>query len=260
MTVPGSAGFRFAGSGMERCNAFLFPMSRERFIADLGRVAPALRTQLANPGDVFEVDAGKVKHHVAASPIARMLEDDTRLLRFDPTAPIPPLQDPNPGKLSEQHLRAGVEDCLTGFARFVRSASKLGDPLVDEYRRLQATYAVGVVFDGRPERWLHVTFRSDGVDLADHEGDCDPADAGHRIVASALTAWAAREKSYFYLRAFSRQWNLLHAISAEGARATIEPKHPQDLLAYYLLRKAPDSDVAFKLWLDHQLAPYVRSA
>jgi L-ascorbate metabolism protein UlaG (beta-lactamase superfamily) len=260
MTVPGSAGFRFAGAGMEWCNAFLFPMSRERFIADLARVAPTLKTRLANPGDVFEINAGEVKHRVAASPIARMLEDDTRLLRFDPTAAIPALQDPNPGKLSAQHLRTGVDDCLAGFSRFVRTASKLGDPVVDDYRRLRATYAVGVVFEGSPERWMHLSFGEAGVSIVETEGDCASADAGHRIVASALTAWAAREKSYFYLRAFSRQWNLLHAVSIDGTRAAIDPKHPQDLLAYYLLRKAPDSELAFKLWLDHQLAPYVRSA
>jgi len=260
MTVPGSAGFRFAGTGMEWCNAFLFPMSRERFIADLAHVAPSLETRLANPGDVFEIAGGAVKHHVAASPIARTLEDDTRLLRFDPTASIPPLQDPNPGRLSLQHLRAGVEDCLTGFVQFARTAYASADPVVDEYRRLRATYAVGVVFDGSPERWVHVTFGSDGVEVTESMADCAPADAGHRIVASALTAWAAREKSYFYLRAFSRQWSMLHTISVDGSRVTVEPKHPQDLLVYYLLRKAPGSDLAFKLWLDHQLAPYVRRA
>jgi len=260
MTVPGSAGFRFAGTGMEWCNAFLFPMSRERFTADLARVAPHLKTRIANPGDVFELKGGEVKHHVAASPIAKMVEDDTQLLRFDPTAPIPPLQDPNPGKRSPQQLRAGVDDCLTRFVQFARTAYASADPVIAEYRQLRATYAVGVVFDGSPERWVHLAFGPDGVAVTETEGECAPADAGHRIVASALTAWAAREKSYFYLRAFSRQWSLLHTVSVDGARATLEPKHPQDLLAYYLLRKAPGSELAFKLWLDHQLAPYVRSA
>jgi hypothetical protein len=136
----------------------------------------------------------------------------------------------------------------------------VADPVIAEYRQLRATYAVGVVFDGSPERWVHLAFGPDGVAVTQSEGECAPADAGHRIVASALTAWAAREKSYFYLRAFSRQWSLLHTVSVDGSRAMIEPKHPQDLLAYYLLRKAPGSELAFKLWLDHQLAPYVRSA
>jgi len=257
VTVPGSAGFRFAGTGMEWCNAFLFPMSRERFVADLARVAPELKTRLANPGDVFEIEGGEVKHHVAASPIARTVEDDTQLLRFDPTAPIPPLQDPNPGRLSAQRLHAGVEDCVTGLLGFVRSAYTSGDPVVDEYRRLHATYAVGVVFENGAEHWTHLTFAAGAPEVTRSEGSCAPADAGHRIVASALTAWAAREKSYFYLRAFSRQWSMLYTLSMDESRAMVEPKHPQDLLAYYLLRKAKGAELAIKLWLDHQLASYL---
>jgi hypothetical protein len=73
-------------------------------------------------------------------------------------------------------------------------------------------------------------------------------------VASALTAWAARHKSYFYLRAFSRQWSLLYTLAGDGARATLEPTQPQDLLVYFLLRKARGAELAVKLWLDHQLA------
>lgn len=257
MTVPGSAGFRFAGTGMEWCNAFLFPMSRERFVADLARVAPDLETRLADPGDVFEIDRGKVTHHRAASPIVRTLEDDTQLLRFDPTAAIPPLQDPNPLGLSPQRLDTGVEDCLTGFLDFVRAACTAGDPVVDEYRRLQTTYAVGIVFEGRAERWVHLAFEPSGLEIHRSEDRCAPADAGHRIVASALTAWAAREKSFFYLRAFSRQWSMQYAVSVDNARTVVEPAHPQDLLAYYLARKARGAELAVKQWLDHQLAPYV---
>jgi L-ascorbate metabolism protein UlaG (beta-lactamase superfamily) len=259
MTVPGSAGFRFAGAGMEWCNAFLFPMARERFVEDLARLAPELPTRLANPGDVFELEAGAVRHHPAASPIARMVEDDTHLLRFDPTAQIPALADPNPNGFSTEKLRAGVEDCLEGFARFVVDAAAADDPVVSEYRRLGASYAVGVVFADGPERWLHLTLGAGAPKLVRSEGRAAPADAGHRIVASALTAWAAREKSYFYLRGFSRQWSTLYTVAVEDGKAVVEPAQPQDLLAYYLLRKAKGAELAVKLWLDHQLAPYARA-
>jgi len=237
MTVPGSAGFRFAGAGMEWCNAFLFPMARERFVEDLARVAPELPTRLANPGDVFEIAGGQVTHHPAASPIAKLIEDDTRLLRFDPTAAIPPLQDPNPGGFSTQKLRDGVAECLDGLLGFVRDACAAGDPVVDG-----------------PEQWLHLALAPSPPRITRSEGHCAPADAGHRIVASALTAWAMREKSYFYLRAFSRQWSTLYAVSIADAKVVVEPKQPQDLLAYYLLRKAKGAELAVKQWLDRQLA------
>ncbi|HET7505222.1 MAG TPA: MBL fold metallo-hydrolase [Kofleriaceae bacterium] len=259
LVVPGSAGFRFGGTGMDWCNAFLFPMSRERFIEDLARVAPDIEARLANPGDVFEIDGGTVRHHVAASPIARTIEDDTHHLRFDPTAEIPPLHDPNPAGFGTARLSDGVEQCLDGFIRFVREACASGDPVVDEYRGLGARYAIGVVFADGPERWLHLGFGRDALRLERSEGSCPPADAGHRIVASALTAWAAREKSYFYLRAFSRQWSTLYSLSASGGVTVLEPRQPQDLLAYYLLRKAPGAELAIKQWLDHQLAACARA-
>src|SRR4029079_1209355 len=79
VAVPGAAGFRFCGP-VEWCNAFLFPMSRDQFVADVARLDPEIRTVIANPGDVFTVDAGQVKHEPGASPAATMLEDDTALL------------------------------------------------------------------------------------------------------------------------------------------------------------------------------------
>jgi hypothetical protein len=116
---------------------------------------------------------------------------------------------------------------------------------------------VVIVSGDGAEHWVHLALSADAPQITRCEGRCPPADAGHRIVASALTAWAAREKSYFYLRAFSRQWSMLYTLTADGSRAAVEPAHPQDLLAYYLLRKAPGAELAIKLWLDHQLARYL---
>ena len=47
-------------------------------------------------------------------------------------------------------------------------------------------------------------------------------------------------------------------MSVEDGKVAVEPKQPQDLLAYYLLRKAEGAELAVKQWLDHQLAPYTR--
>lgn len=259
LAVPGSAGFRFAGAGMEWCNSFLFPMSRERFVTDLARIAPAIPTRIANPGDVFEIQRGVVEHRPQSSLMAKMLEDDTEKLRFDPTAPIPPLQDPNPNGLATVQLAQGVEDVLEAFLRFVRDAcASTSDPLVEEYRRCRASYAVGVVFPDGPERWLRITLDESDPRFERCDALLTPADAGHRIVASALAAWATREKSYFYLRAFSRKWSALYELVEKEGRATLTTKDPQDLLAYYFERKAEGADVAVKQWLDFQLKPYVR--
>jgi hypothetical protein len=258
MAVPGAAGFRFAGAGMDWCNAFLFPMSRERFVADLARVAPDIPTRLANPGDVFEIDRAGVHFRPAVSKIARTIEDDTDLLRFDPTATVPPLSDPNPSGLSMDDLIRGVEQSLEAFSSFVRDAlSEGGDPIVGELRRLGASYAVGVVFPDGPEKWLRIDLGGDEPRFERSEGSARPADAGHRIVASALTAWMARQKTYFYLRAFSRKWSTLYELGTAEGRAVLQSKEMRDLLAYYLERKAKGADLALKQWLDLQLRPYV---
>ena len=257
MTVPGSAGFRFAGPGMDWCNAFLFPMSRERFLGDLNRVAPSLATRSANPGDVFEIDGGTVTYRAQASAMAKTLEDDTHLLRFDPTATIPPLQDPNPAGVASADLTRAVDECLEAFAAFINDAYLTSDPVVDEYRACRASYSIGVVFPDGPERWLRIELGEHGPTFARTDGASAPSDAGHRIVASALTAWNAREKSYFYLRAFSRKWTTLFSLAMKDGKATIVPNDARDLLAYYLERKAKGAELALKLWLDYQLAPFV---
>ena len=260
MTVPGSAGFRFAGAGMEWCNAFLFPMSRERFIEDLARIAPEIETRIANPGDVFEIQGGAVRHLPAASPIAKTIEDDTRHLRFDPTAAIPHLEDPNPGGVSSEKLRTEVEACLQGFVSFVRDAFEAGsDRVVGEYRRCHSTYAAGVMFPDGIERWLRVDLRGTEPTFEFSDKTAAPADAGHRIVASALTAWLAREKSYFYLRAFSRKWSVLYTLEVRDGETVLTASEPPDLLAYYLERKAKGADLPFKQWLDFQLEPHIRA-
>lgn len=262
MVVPGAAGFRFAGAGMEWCNAFLFPMSRERFVADLARIAPEIPTQLANPGDVFEIEGGKVHHRPAASKMARTIEDDTDLLRFDTTATIPPLTDPNPNGLPIERLRVAVDWTLDGFADFLRGAfaGSDRDPVVEEYRSLRAAYAVGVVFPDGPERWLRVDLSGPEPSFESSEGTVRQCDAGHRIVASALTARIAAAKSYFYLRAFSRKWSNLYALSAADGKAVVESKEPRDLFAYWLERKIEGAESAGKRLLEHQLEPFVGRA
>jgi L-ascorbate metabolism protein UlaG (beta-lactamase superfamily) len=253
--VPGAAGFRFCGA-VEWCNAFLFPMSRERFVADLAALDPDLPTFLANPGDVFEVAAGTVQHRKGASKLATMLEDDTARLRFDPTAPIPPLTDPNPDGHSREALIQAVDTCMEGLFDFLREACRDGDALVQQHRKLGASYAVGAVFPDGSERWYRAQL---GESAPRFEGPSEavaPADSVHRIAASVLHAWAAREKSYFYFRAYSRKFTTLYAATKTGDGVAVEPGAVEDLLGYYLQRKARGADMALKVRLDRELARY----
>ena len=261
MVVPGSAGFRFADA-VEWCNAFLFPVSRERFVTDLARVAPALRTQIANPGDMFEIDRGVVRHLAGASNVATMLEEDTARLRFDPTAAVPPLRDPNPDGYSEERIAKTVAECVEGLTTFLRAAyAGRGDEVVEQYRTLGATYALGVVFpDGHETRWL-VVFAETEARVEIGAPTSREIDSEHRIAASALTAWASREKSYFYYRAHSRMASTLYAVTrVDQGSVSVDPRAVPDLLGYYLQRRAKGAETAMKQRLDFQLRAYLSAS
>ncbi|MEP7125151.1 MAG: MBL fold metallo-hydrolase [Byssovorax sp.] len=253
--VPGAAGFRFCGA-VEWCNAFLFPMSRERFVADLAELDPSIPAFLANPGDVFEVSGGEVRHQPGASKVATTLENDTARLRFDPTATIPPLTDPNPDDHARDALVRAVDTCVEGFFEFLRKAYGDGDALVQEHRKLRAGYAVGAVFPDGSERWYRVQLDEKAPCFEGPSPTVAPADSVHRIAASVLHAWAAREKSYFYFRAYSRKFTTLYAATKAGDKVAVEPRPLDDLLGYYLQRKAKGADMALKVRLDRELAPY----
>lgn len=256
VAVPGAAGFRFCGP-VEWCNAFLFPMSRERFVEDLARLDPGIETSLADPGDVFEVEGGKVTHRPAASPFARTIAQDLDRLRFDPTAAVPPLADPNPDGHSIEELSRVADECVEGLVDFVRRSYGGGDALVAEHRKLRAVYAIGVVMPDGAERCYHLRFEETGLVFEPASDTPKPADAAHRIAASALRAWAAREKSYFYFRAYSRKFSALYGLSKDsGGAVKVEPKTVDDLLGYYLQWKAKGADMAMKQRLDKALAPY----
>ena len=259
MAVPGAAGFRFAGP-IAWCNAFMFPMSREQFVADLRTLDPAIETTIANPGDMYEVDRGAVRHRRAASKAARMIEDDTALIRFDPTAAVPPLTDTNPGEYPEEHISQTVDATLAAFHEYVRASYAAPDPVFAAYRKLRATYAVDVVYPDRGERTHWVKFGETEATF-----DVGPsryvADAAQRVTASALTAWATREKTYFYLRAFTRKFSRLYALErGTDDKVSVSRQNVPDLFEHFMTRRANGADLALKQRFDQELRPFKTKA
>lgn len=259
LVVPGSAGYRFTGQ-VAWANAFLFPVSREEFFRDLGRVAPEVAVSQSNPGDEFVIGAGRVERREGASAFARMIEDDTHLLDFDATAPVPPLTDPNPLGYTPDVIEREVGACLDGLSRFVREAyaTTPPDPLVDDYRRAEMTYALGVVFPDGHERWLHLLFERDAPRIVAATTPLRGAIASHRVAASMLAARLRFEKSYLFYRGYSRLTQTLLGTQVDAGGAIQESDEPMDLLGYWLANKAPGADRAMERRLDFQIATLVR--
>jgi L-ascorbate metabolism protein UlaG (beta-lactamase superfamily) len=137
VVVPGSAGFRFCGPH-QWLNALLFPISADRFVADLERLDGSVSTATMMPGDVFEITPRQVAHRLGASAIAVTDEDDRERLRFDPTAPVPELRDANPDGYAKDELAAVTDQFVrVGLGGFLDSE----DALVRHYRALAASSA-----------------------------------------------------------------------------------------------------------------------
>ncbi len=256
LTVPGAAGFRFAGE-IEWCNAFLFPISREQFVADLRTLDPSLATAIANPGDVFEIEAGTVQHRAGASEVAQTLEDDTWRLRFDPTAAIPPLKDTNPDGYSDDQLRSEVAKVISGLEAFLRKAFASQEKIVVRFRELAGSYAIEVVFPDGPQRY-RIQFTNDDFRIESGPAAAAAAQMEHRITASALTGWARRERSYFYLRAFSRTFSTLNELKVVDGTVTVTPMVLPDLLSGFITYKFEGAESAMKHLLDHMTRPHIR--
>ena len=257
LVVPGSAGFRFV-SPFEWCNSFLFPVSREDFLRDLASVAPDIASTVANPGDMFNISPTAVERFPNAAAFARTVDDDTHLLHYDATAPVPALADPNPDGYEIDRIASVTRDCFAGFSIFVRRSYAEADSVVEEFRRHRTSYGLGVVFPDSTERWLRVQFNDDSPTIEEGVETLPPTGTVHRIAASALCAWVSRQKSYFYFRGFSRRSSTFHTVERTPSGVSVQAKDLPDLLTHYLLRKAPGAEVALKQRLDFQLAPYLK--
>ncbi len=250
LAVPGSAGFRFHGDHAW-LNAHLFPVSRERFVADLTRLAPALPTRIVNPGDVLELADGIVRCHDAASRLAEMETDDTALIRFDPTAPIPALTDPDPEGYGRQRLQGKCDRFLCeGLAGYLREGYASDEPVVRAYREHRVRYAIELVYPDGEESWHCFRFDGTAPRLGSGGGAAPQADLVHRIAASALVSWLERRKSFFFVRGYSRRHGTVYRLERAGEQVALEPVPLPDLLIHYVLNVSEGSEEAAKRRVD----------
>jgi hypothetical protein len=259
-TCPASAGFRFCGD-RAWLNAFLFPISRDRFKTDLGRIGFRGVVSVANPGDVFIIEDGGVTHAPGASALGRLIADDTDRIAFDPTAPVPELVDPNPDGRSSAALESAVAAFASdGLFAYARAASSHGDRAAAQYVARGASYGLVVAFPGGERRGYRIDFDRGDVRLRTDASAAAAADVVHRIAASALVDWSECRKSFFYVRAYSRRHQASYALSAAGSEVRLRPRPLPDLVLHYVVNVAPRSRFAAKDAVDREIDRLARSA
>jgi L-ascorbate metabolism protein UlaG (beta-lactamase superfamily) len=248
--VPASAGFKFCGQHAW-LNRFLFPVSRERFLADLSQLDPAIKSFILDPGDVIEVSSDGISASRSALKCSRLIRDNSDELRFDPTAPIPPLLDPNPDGYAEDHMDQVISPFIEdGLFRYAQDQLHNRLSVAWRYCSCRAAYELEVLFPERSKRWL-IDFRSREPALHLNSGP-DP-DVVHRIAASALTDWIQRKKGFFYTRAYSRRFSTLYQLSSNAASVQLSPLILPDLLMHYLLNEAEDAEDAARRRVDFEI-------
>jgi len=237
--VPASAGFRFA-EPHDWLNPHVFPVSRERFAADLARLAPSVRCELLDPGDALVIDkrAGEqLAIERASSPFVRTLEQDGWRIAHDSTAPVPALIDID----RAGYGRAAIVELVSGLLRqglreYVEQALVSGDDLVTRYRELAVAYRVDVVLPGEP-----LSFNIDfGSTPVAYDAATEPT-VRLRIAGSTLVELVLGRASWFRARPSIRR--SISAVEPLLTERGLEARavELEDLLLHYVAHRLPGS-------------------
>lgn len=240
--VPAAAGFRFTDA-FAWLNAHVFPISREQFLQDMARLAPALLTALVNPGDCLVVTHGAVAVQPQAVDYVTMVADDTWRLRYDPTAPIPPLLDHNPAHYGPQGLQEFVHGVLEqGLPQYLNTGLLHQDEVIAQYVQHGVVYQVEVVFPDARQQWTYC-FEGARPPLSPRCDASAPAPhMRHRITASALVDFCLGRRSYFAVRTQSRRAAQVFHLEPTQQGVQIREIDLPDLLTHYIIHHLPGAE------------------
>lgn len=231
--IPAAAGFRFVDR-YQFLNQLLFPISTERFIADIQALCIESECFAVHPGDTITVTTQSVTHQKQASDFVAMKEDDTHLLSYDPMTPIPSLVDHNITGYPLAHLHGFVQAVIEqGFVAYLQGAIGQKEEEVSQYTQNHASYLLSVVFPDTTKQWKF-SFSSDGFTL-DKGAQIMSCDALWKISASALLDLCEGKKSCWAIRPDSRKWSqLFRPKQTPVGLRTFEVDLP-DLLTHFIL-------------------------
>jgi L-ascorbate metabolism protein UlaG (beta-lactamase superfamily) len=231
--VPASAGFRFA-EPHAWLNAFLFPVSAERFLSDLEGLAPALPGISAAPGDVFELMHDGVEHRPAQARGVEPLPFDPDVVRFDPGGPIPVLTDPNPRGRSPDELYRYLDHWVDTLVAWLSREDAV--PALRSLRRRGLAYRIEVAAPTGARWTWDLRLRSSAVDVW-RTPTLTPV-MTLAVAGSIFADWLSLGCSMYLLRAYRRTWSTAVELTRDGKGAHARSVPFVDLPAAWLQAKA----------------------
>jgi UDP-MurNAc hydroxylase len=247
--VPSAAGFRFADD-LAWLNRHVFPISRSKFVQDLYQVSPTLRIVEVNPGDTLVVTQGQVDVQRQAVAYVTTLEDDTHLIAYDASAPIPALEDRNPAGYGLQGLREFAQGVVeVGLPQYLARGMATREQVAMQYLHYGVVYQVTVVFpDGVHRSWIY-RFDRQGQTAQRVSDDVVP-DVRKCITASALVDFCLGRRSYFAVRTQSRRSVQVYDVTQTVHGVVAQEVELPDLLTHYILNEMAGAERRGTDWID----------
>ncbi|MGE3535986.1 MAG: MBL fold metallo-hydrolase [Candidatus Tectimicrobiota bacterium] len=248
--VPAAAGFRFVDT-LGWLNRHVFPITQQQFVRDLQRLNPAQQIESLYPGDTLSITSGQITVQRQAADYVRLLADDTDLLTYDASAPIPPLHDANPAGYGLRGLQEFVRGLLEqGLPQYLARGLATDDPLLSQYRRYDVVYAVEVVFpEALPQTWTFLFDRQSRRVQQPRPAEAPAPTVRKSIAASALVDLYLGRRSYFAVRAQSRRSVQVFDVRQTARGVTAQAVELPDLLTHYILHESPGAEHRGSDWI-----------
>jgi len=196
------------------------------------------------------VDQGHIAVHRQATSLVTMIEDDTHLIAYDATAPIPPLHDRNPAGYGLQGLREFAQGILEmGLPQYLARGVVAGEQVVTQYMRYGVVYQVDVVFPDSTHRCWTYAFDRQRQTVQCGPGNAVP-EVRKYITASALVDWCLGRRSYFAVRTQSRRSVQVYDITQTPHGVVAQDVDLPDLLTHYIINEMAGAERRGRDWID----------
>jgi len=209
-----------------------------------------LRIVEINPGDTLVVASGRVDVHRQAVAYVTMLADDTHLIAYDASGPIPALEDHNPARYGFQGLREFAQGVVeVGLPQYLARGITTREQVALQYLRYGVVYQVTVVFPAGAQRSWTYRFDRQRQTVQCVADDTVP-DVRKCITASALVDLCLGRRSYFAVRTQSRRSVQVYDVGQTVHGVVAQEVDLPDLLTHYILNEMAGAEHRGRDWID----------